>query len=73
MQEIAFLLNQATAYKNAKILRRRIKVGVKEELLDLCRIKGIGRIRARRLYDAGIKNVDDFKAAPKDEIKKIVR
>jgi helicase len=39
-----------------KALRTRVKYGVKEELLNLVEIKGIGRIRARRLYNEGIIN-----------------
>ncbi len=41
-------------------LVRRIKYGVKEELLDLVELKGIGRIRARKLYSAGIKSRIDL-------------
>jgi len=36
----------------------RIKHGVKEELIDLVKIKGIGRIRARKLYNSGIKDLE---------------
>jgi helicase len=34
-------------------LRRRVRYGVKEELLPLVELKGIGRVRARTLYEAG--------------------
>jgi len=37
-------------------LVNRIKYGVRRELLDLVGLKGIGRIRARKLYNAGIKS-----------------
>ncbi|NYT04270.1 MAG: DEAD/DEAH box helicase [Candidatus Methanofastidiosa archaeon] len=37
-------------------LRKRVKYGIREELMDLVEIKGIGRIRARRLYKEGITN-----------------
>ena len=66
-------MNQATAYKTSKILRKRIKTGVKEELLDLCKMKGIGRHRARKLFDAGIKTSEELKVRPKDEIRKILK
>ena len=36
-------------------LQIRLKHGVKEELLPLVSIKGIGRVRARKLFNAGIK------------------
>ncbi len=37
-------------------LRTRVKYGIREELMDLVEVKGIGRIRARRLYKEGITN-----------------
>jgi len=45
----------------------RIENGVKEELLPLISLKGIGRVRARALYTADFKTLDDLrKASPKD-------
>ncbi len=41
-------------------LRIRMKYGVKRELLELISLKGIGRKRARKLFNAGIKNLHDF-------------
>ncbi|HIP62732.1 MAG TPA: hypothetical protein EYH04_01185 [Archaeoglobus profundus] len=38
----------------------RIKHGVKEELLELVELKGIGRVRARKLFNAGIKTKEDL-------------
>ncbi|MBI5229315.1 DEAD/DEAH box helicase [Candidatus Micrarchaeota archaeon] len=71
--ELAYLLNAPAAQRDAKRLARRIKHGVKEELLSLCRIKGIGRVRSRRLYNAGIKTAEELKNRSKEEIKKILR
>jgi helicase len=39
----------------------RIENGVKEELLPLIRIRGVGRVRARILYNAGIKSIEDLR------------
>jgi len=39
-----------------------MKYGIKEELIDLVRVKGIGRARARKLYTAGIKTRKDILA-----------
>jgi helicase len=44
-----------------KKLSKRLKYGVKEELLNLVELKNIGRVRARRLFNAGIKNQSDVK------------
>ncbi|MEM4472290.1 MAG: DEAD/DEAH box helicase [Archaeoglobaceae archaeon] len=45
-------------------LEKRIRYGVKEELLDLVSIRNIGRVRARKLFNAGIKNKEDIIANP---------
>ncbi|OYT43329.1 MAG: hypothetical protein B6U88_01355 [Candidatus Aenigmarchaeota archaeon ex4484_56] len=55
MQEFSKLKGRLDIMKELKKLELRVKYGVKEELLDLVRIKGIGRIKARRLYNKGIK------------------
>jgi len=73
LQELAFMQNATEAFKKAKILKRRIKHGVKQELLELCRVRGIGRVRARKLYSAGIRSLEDFRAKTKEEIKKILK
>lgn len=43
--------------------RFRLKYGVKEELLALLRLEGIGRARARKLFKAGIKDLGGVKNA----------
>ena len=47
--------------KEIKKLRIRVKKGVKEELLPLLKIKGIGRVRARKLFTQGIKDLNNLK------------
>ncbi len=39
----------------------RLKYGIKEELLDLVRLEQIGRVRARILFNNGIKTVADIR------------
>lgn len=73
LQEISYLLNQPTSYAKAKELRRRLKNGVKTELLTLCKIRGIGRVRARRLFDKGVKTPDDLHKLDRDEIRKMIK
>lgn len=41
----------------------RVKYGVKEELLPLLKLSQIGRVRARKLYNAQIKTLRDVKKA----------
>ncbi|MCX6767439.1 MAG: DEAD/DEAH box helicase [Candidatus Micrarchaeota archaeon] len=73
LRELAFTSNQTGTYSAAKAIERRLMHGVKEELLELCRIRGVGRVRARRLWNAGIKTAEEFRAAPKEKIKEVVK
>ncbi len=42
-------------------LRLRMKYGAKEELLTLLQLKEIGRVRARKMFNNGIKDLGDVK------------
>ena len=42
-------------------IRVRLRYGIKAELLDLVRLEQIGRVRARRLFDNGIRTVKDIR------------
>jgi helicase len=53
LYEVAKVMRRSDLLLEIHRLRLRIKYGVKEELLSLVRLKGIGRIRARSLYKAG--------------------
>lgn len=43
--------------------RFRIKYGVKEELLPLLKLEGIGRVRARKLFQNGVKDLGGIRKA----------
>ena len=45
--------------------KQRVKHGVGEELIDLAGVRGVGRKRARRLYDAGIETRANLREADK--------
>ena len=53
-------------------LRLRLKYGVKEELMSLVKIELIGKVRARKLFDSGIKNIKDLKNIGLETLKSIV-
>jgi len=63
MEELAKMTGKKKEHAEAKELRARVKYGVKEELLPLVRFKGIGRVRARKLMDAGLKGTKEIRAA----------
>ncbi|RLE64069.1 MAG: hypothetical protein DRN53_01260, partial [Thermoprotei archaeon] len=66
--ELAKLYGMHHHLKPLSTLRERVKYGVKEELLELTRIKGIGRVRARMLYNYGFKSLSDILTAPKAKL-----
>ncbi|MBN2109596.1 MAG: ATP-dependent DNA helicase [Methanosarcinaceae archaeon] len=45
----------------AGTLEKRIHYGARPELMELAGIHGIGRVRARRLYDSGLKSIADIR------------
>ena len=59
--ELAGLLNHKDVIKDFNRVRFRLEYGVREELLTLLKIEGVGRVRARKLHDAGIKTIGDVK------------
>ena len=62
-EELLKLLSYKELIKEIIKLRLRIQYGVKEELLTLLRLEGIGRVRARKLYNNKIKDIGDIKRA----------
>lgn len=56
--------NNLKLYKEYLNLETQIKYGIKTELLPLVELKNIGRVRARKLYNSGIKNTSDIKKNP---------
>ena len=62
MSEIAYIFNP-DAIRRIRPLTVRIRYGVTEELVDLVSLRGVGRSRARRLYDAGYRSRSDLATA----------
>ncbi len=55
--------NRKDLLKELAKLRIRVKNGVKEDLLPLLRLKGIGRVRARKLVKNGFKDLGALRRA----------
>ncbi|MBI5698220.1 MAG: RNA helicase, partial [Thaumarchaeota archaeon] len=71
LYELAKLVERPDLLEELASLRKRISYGIKEELLELVQIRGIGRVRARRLYDHGIKTIEDLKTIPVNKLAEI--
>jgi helicase len=61
--EISKLIKLHGLIKEIEKVRMRLTYGAKEELLPLLRLKNIGRIRARKLFNNKIKGIEDVKNA----------
>lgn len=70
-QEIALLLGQMDILKDIRKSRLRLRYGIKQELLPLVRLKGVGRVRARKLFDSGVKNLGDLRKIPLESLARI--
>jgi len=62
-EELAKLIKLHGLIKELAKLRTRLTYGAKEELLPLLRLRNIGRIRARKLFNNKIKGIEDVKKA----------
>ncbi|MFC2162639.1 DEAD/DEAH box helicase [Candidatus Altiarchaeota archaeon] len=69
-------LTRITSLKKSHIelkkLQTRIKYGVKKELLPLVNLREVGRVRARKLYRAGLGTVALLKSASLSQIAQVV-
>ena len=68
LYEVAKLLRREDLLPELYNLRIRIRYGVKEELLPLVALEGIGRVRARALYSAGLTDVNKIAKAPQAKL-----
>ena len=71
LREIAKEFDRVDLLEEFDILRKRTAYGIRKELVDLVKIKGIGRIRARILFKHGIKNTGDLSKIPVNKLAKI--
>ncbi len=68
LYELAKLVDRSDLLEELAVMRKRIAYGIKEELVDLVQIRGIGRVRARKLFDHGIKTVGDLQIISVDKL-----
>ncbi len=72
LQELGLLLNYKEQLGMIRKTRLRVKYGISEELVALIKLKGIGRVKARRLHNAGIRKISDIMKAPKQGLEKLL-
>ncbi len=67
-QELGNLLRLREEIRTIRKVRTRIKYGIKEELVKLVKLREIGRVRARILYDSGFRTISSLKKAPRERL-----
>ncbi len=70
--ELALLLGKKKILRNLRKLRIRVINGIKEELIPLVRLEGIGRVRARKLFNANLKSLKNVKEIPFESLAKLI-
>ena len=68
---IANLLHHKSLTFQLQNLRTRVRYGIKEELLELTQLKGVGRVRARILFEKGFKRLTDFGRTSVDALSQV--
>ncbi|HKT21782.1 MAG TPA: helix-hairpin-helix domain-containing protein, partial [Nitrososphaerales archaeon] len=66
--ELSKLFKVPDMVRQADLLRRRVASGVSAELVGLTTLSGVGRVRARSLYSAGFRTLEDIKEAPAEKL-----
>ncbi len=61
LSELTLLLGYKEVLSSIRKLRVRLKYGIKDELMPLVRLRNIGRVRARKLFKAGLTSLDKLR------------
>ncbi|MCC6009380.1 MAG: DEAD/DEAH box helicase [Fervidicoccaceae archaeon] len=73
LKKVSLMLEGIDSYVAQKLetIEIRLRYGVKEDIIELLAIPGVGRVRARRLYLAGFRTIEDIAKATPSQLKKI--
>lgn len=66
--QIANVIKAVNFINPLRVMTERLRHGIKEELIPLARLEGIGRVRARALYNRGFRGIEDLKRASLSEL-----
>ncbi|MFW6226449.1 MAG: helicase-related protein, partial [bacterium] len=72
LEELSYIKKHVYFKNLISKLRIRFKFGIKSELIPLVNLKFIGRVRARKLYSAGLKKMFDLKRVEFSQLSRIV-
>ncbi|MGQ9788649.1 MAG: ATP-dependent DNA helicase [Candidatus Hadarchaeaceae archaeon] len=69
--ELSGLFRIKVAMSPLKRLEQRARHGIREELLELVQLRGIGRVRGRALFRAGYRKIGDIERASEQELARV--
>ncbi|MEM2282154.1 MAG: ATP-dependent DNA helicase [Candidatus Hadarchaeales archaeon] len=69
--ELAKLFRARKVLAPLRELQVRVRYGIKRELLELVQLRGIGRVRARSLFEAGYRGLSDIRKATEAELSRV--
>ena len=72
LNELALLQGYKDILTSVRKLRIRMRYGIRDELIPLVRLKGIGRVRARKLFNASLTSLEKLRITPVESIAKII-
>jgi len=72
LQELALLLGFKNLLSRIRKVRVRLEYGVKEELIPLVRLRNLGRIRARKLFNTGITSLKRLREIPLETLSRLI-
>ena len=67
---LAGLVNRDALDLSSELVKR-ISYGIRPELLDLVKLRGVGRVRARALFQRDIRTLEDLRNTSYDKLKQI--
>jgi helicase len=70
-QELGRLFGHKDLLAPLEMLKVRLAKGVRPELVKLTTLEGVGRVRARMLFDAGLKSIEDIKERSLEQLMSI--
>ncbi|TMK43602.1 MAG: DEAD/DEAH box helicase, partial [Actinobacteria bacterium] len=70
MSELGKIFNKKKVMRLTRLMLR-IQYGIKEELLDLIQLRGVGRVRARAMFARGFKTLRDLQKANPGDLARI--
>jgi len=72
LHEIAQLLGKKEILREINKTRIRLSYGIREELIPLVKLKQVGRVRARKLWNANVKSLEDLRKTSIEILSKIL-